>query len=96
MTTPNLPCPVPLSPQPPQESEAVRALVAALDVLCGWVDDIPPAAQSLRYGNPAFRTWFARLEQNAQRVRGTVCGVCTQTHAEEQGAAAQASLLLPP
>jgi Phosphotyrosyl phosphate activator (PTPA) protein len=30
-----------------------------LDTLSAWVDAIPPVTQSLRYGNPAFRTWCA-------------------------------------
>ena len=26
---------------------------------------IPPSQQSLRYGNPAYRTWFMRMAENA-------------------------------
>lgn len=40
---------------------ALSALVSALDTLRSWVDEIPPTEQSLRYGNPSFRTWFARM-----------------------------------
>jgi hypothetical protein len=46
---------------PRQLSRPLAALVAALDSLRAWVDEIPPAQQSLRYGNPAYRTWFARM-----------------------------------
>jgi serine/threonine-protein phosphatase 2A activator len=48
------------------------ALVAALDTLRAWVDEIPPAEQSLRYGNPAYRTWFARMAAAAPGLLRTV------------------------
>lgn len=38
-----------------QVSEAVAALKEVLDTLWQWVDETPPAAHTLRYGNPAFR-----------------------------------------
>ncbi|GBF94505.1 hypothetical protein Rsub_07039 [Raphidocelis subcapitata] len=46
---------------PVQLSRPLAALVSALDALRAWVDEIPPTQQSLRYGNPAYRTWFARM-----------------------------------
>ena len=36
-------------------SSAVQSLVEVLDTLSMWVDEIPPATQALRYGNPAFK-----------------------------------------
>lgn len=36
-------------------SSSVLALMDVLVRLSEWVDDIPPAAHTLRYGNPAFR-----------------------------------------
>lgn len=36
-------------------SSSVMALVEVMTTLSQWVDDIPPAAHTLRYGNPAFR-----------------------------------------
>jgi hypothetical protein len=33
----------------------VLGLVRLLGTLNSWVDDIPPAVHSLRYGNPAYR-----------------------------------------
>ena len=33
----------------------LQSLIKTLDTLSGWVDEIPPAQQSLRYGNPAFK-----------------------------------------
>jgi len=54
-------------------SPAVRALVEVLDTLSRWVDEVPPTKQSLRYGNPAYKTWFARLAENAEElVRGVL------------------------
>lgn len=32
------------------------------------MDEVPPASQSLRYGNPAFRTWHARVVEAAQKL----------------------------
>lgn len=36
-------------------SQPVKGLVAVLQKMSAWVDEIPPVHQSLRYGNPAFR-----------------------------------------
>lgn len=50
---------------PVPSSPAVDALMKVLQTLDGWVDEIPPVSQSLRYGNPAFRTWHARAVSKA-------------------------------
>lgn len=50
----------------PANSGAVSCLVSILDKLSDWVDEIPPVVHSLRYGNPAYRTWFARLEDEGK------------------------------
>lgn len=52
-----------------QESESVRKLVALLDTLWRWVDETPPAAHTMRYGNPAYRTWLHRMEGAAPQAR---------------------------
>ncbi|CAK0782979.1 hypothetical protein CVIRNUC_006174 [Coccomyxa viridis] len=44
-------------------SPPVEALVTALQQMSAWVDDIPPQQQSLRYGNPAYRVWFAKVAE---------------------------------
>eukprot|EP00250_Pteridium_aquilinum_P000019 c10031_g1_i1 orf=230-1441(+) len=44
------------------ESLVVRTLVQIIDLMSGWVDEIPPLQQPARYGNPAFRDWQARLQ----------------------------------
>jgi serine/threonine-protein phosphatase 2A activator len=38
-----------------QVSAAVGSLKGVLDTLWQWVDEIPPASHTLRYGNPAYR-----------------------------------------
>lgn len=63
-----LSAPCPLSPP-------LAALAAGLDSLRAWVDEIPPAQQSLRYGNPAYRTWFARMAAAAPDFMRKVCAV---------------------
>eukprot|EP00798_Chlamydomonas_sp_ICE-L_P018678 gene18678-25197_t len=46
-------------------SPAITRLKNLLDLLSTWVDEIPPSQQSLRYGNPAYRTWFAKMQDSA-------------------------------
>lgn len=53
-------------------SPPLAALAAALDSLRAWVDEIPPARQSLRYGNPAYRDWFARMAAAAPGLIASV------------------------
>lgn len=67
------------------ESESVRKLVALLDTLWRWVDETPPAAHTMRYGNPAYRTWLHRMEGAAPQL---VAGVLPD---ELQGAAVELS-----
>mmetsp|Transcript_29044 Transcript_29044/g.55741 ORF Transcript_29044/g.55741 Transcript_29044/m.55741 type:complete len:312 (+) Transcript_29044:551-1486(+) len=49
--------------------EAVSAKVAAtlevLDTIESWVAEFPPVAQAMRYGNPAFKLFATRLEEQA-------------------------------
>jgi serine/threonine-protein phosphatase 2A activator len=53
------PCPV---------SAVVQGLLDALSTLSAWVDQIPPAQQPLRYGNPAYRVWYAKVLQEASAM----------------------------
>jgi len=46
-------------------SAPVDALLCMLETLSRWVDEIPPVQQSLRYGNPAYRTWYMRMADSA-------------------------------
>ena len=53
-------------------SEAINSIVSMLDTLNSWVDEIPPAKQALRYGNPSYRDWFARVDENANDLLLTI------------------------
>lgn len=44
-------------------SQRLEGVLAALGAMSRWVDDIPPAAAALRYGNPSYRLWHARLQE---------------------------------
>jgi len=44
-------------------SPTLAQLKSMLDQLWRLVDANPPVQQSLRYGNPAFRTWFAAMSE---------------------------------
>ncbi|KNA14622.1 hypothetical protein SOVF_105850 [Spinacia oleracea] len=50
------PCPV---------SHTLSKIIAVLDTFSSWVDEIPPAVQSARYGNPAFRVWHERMTEHS-------------------------------
>uniref|UniRef100_G1PI03 Serine/threonine-protein phosphatase 2A activator n=1 Tax=Myotis lucifugus TaxID=59463 RepID=G1PI03_MYOLU len=54
---------------PPQ---AIEKLVALLNTLDRWIDETPPMDQPSRFGNKAFRTWYARLDQEAENLVATV------------------------
>lgn len=49
-------------------SAAIDSTVKVLDTLNTWVDEIPPAKQALRYGNPSYRDWFAKVDENANNL----------------------------
>ncbi|XP_060106628.1 serine/threonine-protein phosphatase 2A activator-like [Heteronotia binoei] len=53
-------------------SEAIEKLVALLDTLDRWIDETPPVDQPSRFGNKAFRTWYAKLDQGAENLVATV------------------------
>ncbi|KAL8174759.1 UNVERIFIED_CONTAM: hypothetical protein K2H54_053322, partial [Gekko kuhli] len=51
---------------------AIEKLVAVLDTLDRWIDETPPVDQPSRFGNKAFRTWYAKLDQGAEELVATV------------------------
>lgn len=53
-------------------SEAIEKLVALLDTLDRWIDETPPVDQPSRFGNKAYRTWYAKLDQEAEDLVATV------------------------
>ncbi len=40
-------------------------MLATLDC---WIDETPPVDQPSRFGNKAYRTWFAKLDQVSVRI----------------------------
>ncbi|KAK7062205.1 Serine/threonine-protein phosphatase 2A activator, partial [Favolaschia claudopus] len=49
-------------------SEAIQKIMALLDSLDAWIDEIPPQVSPQRFGNLAFRTWGRRLEQGSDTL----------------------------
>ncbi|KAG2341177.1 Phosphotyrosyl phosphatase activator [Suillus weaverae] len=59
---------------PPKQSQEIIRLLALLDTLSNWVDEIPPLQTPQRFGNLAFRTWGARLEERFDELLSTLLG----------------------
>ncbi|KAF7332554.1 Serine/threonine-protein phosphatase 2A activator [Mycena kentingensis (nom. inval.)] len=53
-------------------SNAIDRLVALLDTLEGWIDEIPIQVSPQRFGNLAFRTWGKRLEDESDALLATL------------------------
>ncbi|TDH01736.1 hypothetical protein EPR50_G00165810 [Perca flavescens] len=53
-------------------SETVEKLLDLLGTLDRWIDETPPVDQPSRFGNKAFRTWYAKLDQEAEALVSTV------------------------
>lgn len=45
------------------QSKAISGLMDMLDKLSSWADQIEPEDMQQRFGNKAFRRWYARLEE---------------------------------
>lgn len=45
------------------QSERVQSIVAMLEKLDRWIDEIPPSEQPQRFGNKSFRIWMERVEK---------------------------------
>ena len=63
------------STTPHEQSERVRLIVELMERAKGWIDEIPPIQQAMRFGNKAFRTWHARMME----VSGTHPSLQPQT-----------------
>lgn len=48
--------------------ETNRLLVVQLTQMESWIQDIPPEAQRLRYGNPSFVKWHDRLKMECYKL----------------------------
>lgn len=49
-------------------SSSVETLVSILQNLVDYVDEIPPAPQTARYGNVSFRVWHERMSDEAESL----------------------------
>eukprot|EP00252_Welwitschia_mirabilis_P006161 TRINITY_DN1691_c0_g1_i1.p1 TRINITY_DN1691_c0_g1~~TRINITY_DN1691_c0_g1_i1.p1 ORF type:complete len:345 (+),score=40.12 TRINITY_DN1691_c0_g1_i1:207-1241(+) len=52
-----------------KESPIIKNIVELLDHMSSWVDEFPPLQQPVRYGNPAFRQWQERLQENPDLMK---------------------------
>ncbi|XP_009948990.1 PREDICTED: serine/threonine-protein phosphatase 2A activator isoform X2 [Leptosomus discolor] len=55
-----------------KRSQPIEKLVALLNTLDRWIDETPPVDQPSRFGNKAFRTWYAKLDQEAEKLVAAV------------------------
>lgn len=44
-------------------NDVVTGILKMLDTLSQWIDEIPAVDQPQRYGNKAFRDFYARLKE---------------------------------
>ncbi|KAG1736301.1 hypothetical protein EDB19DRAFT_1896072 [Suillus lakei] len=52
----------------------IDRILDLLDTLSTWVDEIPPLQTPQRFGNLAFRTWGARLEERSDELLSKLLG----------------------
>jgi len=51
-----------------EESEAMKSILRILNKIFLWIDEYPPMEQAMRYGNTAFRSFYDRLNEDAQEM----------------------------
>ena len=74
----------------------VAALRDALDQLSRWIAEIPPADQAMRYGNVAYKDWYARLVAFSPRLMGELLSKqYDETGAASSGGEGERSAVLP-
>lgn len=56
-------------------SEGIKTILALLDTLYAWAEEIEPVQAASRFGNRAFRTWHERLVEQAGTVLQPVIAV---------------------
>ncbi|PPQ83972.1 hypothetical protein CVT25_000518 [Psilocybe cyanescens] len=54
--------------EPENQSPSIKKILALLDELAQWVDEIPALQTPQRFGNLAFRTWGQRLEERCDDI----------------------------
>ncbi|KAF9522834.1 hypothetical protein CPB83DRAFT_863876 [Crepidotus variabilis] len=60
--------------RPEIRCQSVERLLALLQIIEQWIDEIPPLTTPQRFGNLAFRTWGRRLEENIDSLLEDLCG----------------------
>ncbi|KAF8885873.1 hypothetical protein CPB84DRAFT_1837853 [Gymnopilus junonius] len=60
--------------EPERHSQPVKSVLAFLDELDHWIDEIPPLQTPQRFGNLAFRTWGQRLEERCDQILKDLLG----------------------
>nr|XP_022323585.1 serine/threonine-protein phosphatase 2A activator-like isoform X1 [Crassostrea virginica] len=55
-------------------SQTIENLVAMIDKMSKWIDEIPPIDQPQRFGNKAFRDYFKRVKENAEALVSEAIG----------------------
>ncbi|CAE8675234.1 unnamed protein product, partial [Polarella glacialis] len=55
-------------------SPLVKGLADMLDELERWIDDFPPLAQPMRFGNTAFKQWHERLCERSEGLMADALG----------------------
>eukprot|EP01118_Nematostelium_gracile_P008970 TRINITY_DN29_c0_g1_i3.p1 TRINITY_DN29_c0_g1~~TRINITY_DN29_c0_g1_i3.p1 ORF type:complete len:314 (+),score=79.70 TRINITY_DN29_c0_g1_i3:134-943(+) len=53
-------------------SPTVQQCIDILNTLERWVDEIPPIEQGSRYGNKAYRIWFAKVDEESENLMRTI------------------------
>ena len=64
---------------PVVQSDAVKEVIDLLDILDGWIVEIPAVATASRFGNNAFQQWYDRLED---RVEGLLLPIMADNQSE--------------
>ncbi|XP_026777692.2 serine/threonine-protein phosphatase 2A activator isoform X1 [Pangasianodon hypophthalmus] len=52
--------------------QTIEKLLSLLGTLDRWIDETPPVDQPSRFGNKAYRTWYGKLEQEAEALVAAV------------------------
>ncbi|KAG7271967.1 hypothetical protein CRUP_023847, partial [Coryphaenoides rupestris] len=52
--------------------KTVEKLLDLLETLDRWIDETPPVDQPSRFGNKAYRTWYGKLDQEAEALVSTL------------------------
>ncbi|MBN3272212.1 PTPA phosphatase, partial [Polyodon spathula] len=52
--------------------QSIENLLALLNTLDRWIDETPPIDQPSRFGNKAFRLWYAKLDREAENLLRSV------------------------